>query len=157
MLLTLGSENAWAAPSYFRVEIIPVLENGAVGKLYACDNSSANSKYGNYLYNIGKDGLWTVCSDESTHWEQTIEHGAGGGVQFYARAQAGDKRTMFEGWYWDAACTQRLSSLASGSVTYTNSSYCIVSGNGRTLTSYPSAAAAEEGTKIVIYAKFVYL
>ncbi len=144
-----------AAPSYFRVEIIPVLENGAVGKLFACDNSSANSKYGNYLYNIGKDGLWTVCSDESTHWEQTIEHGAGGGVQFYARAQAGDKRTMFEGWYWDAACTERLKSSSSGSVTFTNSSNFTVSGNGRTLTSYPSAAAAEAGTKIVIYAKFV--
>ncbi len=144
-----------AAPSYFRVEIIPVLENGAVGKLYACDNSSANSKYYNNLYNIGKDGLWTVCSDESTHWEQTIEHGAGGGVQFCPRAQAGDKRTMFEGWYWDAACTERLKSSSSGSVTYTNSSNFTVSGNGRTLTSYPSAAAAEAGTKIVIYAKFV--
>ena len=157
VLLAIGwSTNAvMAAPSYFRVEIIPVLENGAVGKLYACDNSSANSKYGNYLYNIGKDGLWTVCSDESTHWEQTIEHGAGGGVQFYARAQAGDKRTMFEGWYWDAACTERLKSSSSGSVTYTNSSYFTVSGNGRTLTSYPSAAEAEAGTKIVIYAKFV--
>ena len=145
----------WAAPSYFRVEIIPVLENGAVGKLYACDNSSANSMYYNYLYNIGKDGLWTVCSDESTHWEQTIEHGAGGGVQFCARAQAGDKRTMFEGWYWDAACTERLKSSSSGSVTYTNSSNFTVTGNGRTLTSYPSAAEAEAGTKIVIYAKFV--
>lgn len=144
-----------AAPSYFRVEIIPVLENGAVGKLYACDNSSANSKYYNNLYNIGKDGLWTVCSDESTHWEQTIEHGAGGGVQFCPRAQAGDKRTMFEGWYWDAACTERLTSSSSGSVTFTNSSNFTVSGNGRTLTSYPSAAAAEAGTKIVIYAKFV--
>ncbi|MBQ6984620.1 MAG: InlB B-repeat-containing protein [Paludibacteraceae bacterium] len=144
-----------AAPSYFRVEIIPVLENGAVGKLYACDYSSANSNYYNYLYNIGKDGLWTVCSDESTHWEQTIEHGAGGGVQFCPRAQAGDKRTMFEGWYWDAACTERLKSSSSGSVTYTNSSNFTVSGNGRTLTSYPSAAAAEAGTKIVIYAKFV--
>ena len=144
-----------AAPSYFRVEIIPVLENGAVGKLYACDNSSANSKYYNNLYNIGKDGLWTVCSDESTHWEQTIEHGAGGGVQFCPRAQAGDKRTMFEGWYWDAACTERLKSSYSGSVTFTNSSNFTVSGNGRTLTSYPSAAAAEAGTKIVIYAKFV--
>ena len=157
VLLAIGwSTNAvWAAPSYFRVEIIPVLENGAVGKLYACDNSSANSNYGNYLYNIGKDGLWTVCSDESTHWEQTIEHGAGGGVQFYARAQAGDKRTMFEGWYWDPACTERLKSSFSGSVTFTNSSNFTVSGNGRTLTSYPSAAEAEAGTKIVIYAKFV--
>ena len=157
VLLAIGwSTNAvMAAPSYFRVEIIPVLENGAVGKLYACDYSSANSKYYNYLYNIGKDGLWTVCSDESTHWEQTIEHGAGGGVQFCARAQAGDKRTMFEGWYWDAACTERLKSSSSGSVTYTNSSNFTVSGNGRTLTSYPSAAEAEAGTKIVIYAKFV--
>lgn len=157
VLLAIGwSTNAvWAAPSYFRVEIIPVLENGAVGKLYACDNSSDNSKYYSYLYNIGKDGLWTVCSDESTHWEQTIEHGAGGGVQFCARAQAGDKRTMFEGWYWDAACTERLKSSSSGSVTFTNSSNFTVSGNGRTLTSYPSAAAAEAGTKIVIYAKFV--
>ena len=157
VLLAIGwsTSAVKAAPSYFRVEIIPVLENGAVGKLYACDNSSDNSKYGNYLYNIGKDGLWTVCSDESTHWEQTIEHGAGGGVQFYARAQAGDKRTMFEGWYWDAACTERLKSSSSGSVTFTNSSSFIVSGNGRTLTSYPSATEAEAGTKIVIYAKFV--
>ncbi len=141
-----------AAPSYFRVEIIPVLENGAVGKLFACDNSSANSKYNLYLYNIGKDGLWTVCSEESTHWEQTIEHGKGGGVQFYTMAQPGDKRTMFYGWYWDAACTQRLSSSANGTVPFTK---LTVSGNGRTLTSYPSAAAAEAGTKIVIYAKFV--
>lgn len=157
VLFAIGwSTNAvMAAPSYFRVEIIPVLENGAVGKLYACDNSSANSKYYNNLYNIGKDGLWTVCSDESTHWEQTIEHGAGGGVQFCPRAQAGDKRTMFEGWYWDAACTERLTSSSSGSVTFTNSSNFTVSGNGRTLTSYPSVAAAEAGTKIVIYAKFV--
>ena len=141
-----------AAPSYFRVEIIPVLENGAVGKLYACDNSSANSKYNLYLYNIGKDGLWTVCSEESTHWEQTIEHGTGGKPQFYMMAQPGDKRTMFYGWYWDAACTQRLSSSANGTVPFTK---LTVSGNGRTLTSYPSAAAAEAGTKIVIYAKFV--
>ena len=157
VLLAIGwsTSAVMAAPSYFHVEIIPVLENGAVGKLYACDNSSANNTYGNYLYNIGKDGLWTVCSDESTHWEQTIEHGAGGGVQFYARAQAGDKRTMFEGWYWDAACTERLKSSSSGSVTFTNSSNFTVSGNGRTLTSYPSAAEAEAGTKIVIYAKFV--
>ena len=154
VLLAIGwSTNAvWAAPSYFRVEIIPVLENGAVGKLYACDNSSANGKYNNYLYNIGKDGLWTVCSEESTHWENTIEHGKGGGVQFYMMAQPGDKRTMFYGWYWDAACTQRLSSSASGTVSFTK---LTVSGNGRTLTSYPSAAAAEAGTKIVIYAKFV--
>lgn len=123
--------------------------------MYACDYNTANSKYYNYLYNIGKDGLWTVCSDESTHWEQTIEHGAGGGVQFCPRAQAGDKRTMFEGWYWDAACTERLKSSSSGSVTYTNTYNFTVSGNGRTLTSYPSAAAAEAGTKIVIYAKFV--
>ncbi|MBQ3990479.1 MAG: hypothetical protein II630_06515, partial [Bacteroidales bacterium] len=154
VLLAIGwSTNAVkAAPSYFRVEIIPVLENGAVGKLYACDNSSANSKYNSYLYNIGKDGLWTVCSEESTHWENTIEHGKGGGVQFYMMAQPGDKRTMFYGWYWDAACTQRLSSSASGTVPFTK---LTVSGNGRTLTSYPSAAAAEAGTKIVIYAKFV--
>ena len=62
---------------------------------------------------------------------------------------------MFEGWYWDAACTERLKSSSSGSVTFTNSSNFTVSGNGRTLTSYPSAAAAEAGTKIVIYAKFV--
>ena len=141
-----------AAPSYFRVEIIPVLENGAVGKLYACDNSSANSKYNNYLYNIGKDGRWTVCSDESTHWVQTIEHGAGGGVGFYVFAQPNDKRTMFIGWYWDAACTQRLGSSATGTAAYTK---LTVTGNGKSLTSYPSAAAAESGTKIVIYAKFV--
>ncbi len=155
VLLAIGwSTNAvMAAPSYFRVEIIPVLENGAVGKLFACDNSSANSQYNYYLYNIGKDGLWTVCSDESTHWEQTIEHGAGGKPQFYMMAQPGDKRTMFYGWYWDAACTERLSSTASGTVPFTHS--FTVSGNGRTLTSYPSAAAAEAGTKIVIYAKFV--
>lgn len=154
VLLAIGwSTNAvMAAPSYFRVEIIPVLENGAVGKLYACDNSSANSKYNNYLYNIGKDGRWTVCSNEATHWEQTIEHGAGGGVGFYVFAQPNDKRTMFVGWYWDAACTQRLNSSATGTAAYTK---LTVTGNGKSLTSYPSAAAAEAGTKIVIYAKFV--
>ncbi|MBQ7698634.1 MAG: hypothetical protein IJT35_08680, partial [Paludibacteraceae bacterium] len=45
LLLAIGwcTSAVMAAPSYFRVEIIPVLENGAVGKLYACDNSSANS------------------------------------------------------------------------------------------------------------------
>ena len=49
VLLAIGwsTSAVKAAPSYFRVEIIPVLENGAVGKLFACDNSSANSKYGN--------------------------------------------------------------------------------------------------------------
>lgn len=44
LLLAIGwsTSAVMAAPSYFRVEIIPVLENGAVGKLYACDYSSAN-------------------------------------------------------------------------------------------------------------------
>ena len=129
-----------------------MLENGAVGKLYACDNSSANSKYNSYFFNISIDNRWTVCSDEATHWEQTIEHGAGGKPQFYVFAQPGNTRTIFYGWYWDAACTQRLSSSASGTNPFTK---LTVSGNGRTLTSYPSAAAAEAGTKIVIYAKFV--
>ena len=94
VLLAIGwsTSAVKAAPSYFRVEIIPVLENGAVGKLFACDNSSANSKYNSYLYNIGKDGLWTVCSEESTHWEQTIERGQGLGTRLLHSIVAEAKR-----------------------------------------------------------------
>lgn len=148
LLLAIGwsTSAVMAAPSYFCVEIIPVLENGANGLVFACDNASANSKYNNYYYNIGKEGLWT------THFDATIERLSGGKPNFYIMAQPGDQRTMFDGWYWDAACTERLESSASGINTFAK---VTISGNGRTLTSYPSAAAAEAGTKIIIYAKFV--
>ena len=58
MLLLVGS-TAWAE-RFYHVEMVPVLENGATGFVYATPNGSAYTKYYNYLYNNGKENKWTT-------------------------------------------------------------------------------------------------
>ena len=100
LLFAIGwSTSAVKADVYYHVEMVPVLENGATGLVYACPYASANSKYYNYLYNMGKEGKWT------THFEGTFSKSSGN-PDFYIMAYPGDdKRSIFAGYYCDEACT----------------------------------------------------
>lgn len=148
LLLALLTSVPVRADVYYHVELIPVLENGATGLVFSCPYASANTKYYNYLYNIGKENKW------STHFNGTFDR-TSGNPDFYIMAAPGnDHQSIFAGWYWDAECTEPIKA---GSNNYT---YCKnnVSGSswGRTLTSYASASIAEQPENVIkIYAKFV--
>ena len=52
VLALFASTMSVKAERFYHVELVPVLENGATGLVYATPNGSAYSKYYNYLYNI---------------------------------------------------------------------------------------------------------
>ena len=147
MLALMASTVTVMADTYCRVEIVPVEENGAVGKVYSCVVSSANNKYYYNPYNIGKDALW---GDE---FSATLTQ-SGETPNFYIMARPGDRRSMFAGWYWNQACTEPLKSdqeqnnFTRHNVTST--------GFNKSLSSYATAEEAEQTDHVIkIYAKFV--
>lgn len=147
LLAIVASITSVKADTYCRVEIVPVEENGAVGKVYSCVVSSANNKYYYNPYNIGKDALW---GDE---FSATLTQ-SGETPNFYIMARPGDRRSMFAGWYWNQACTEPLKSdqeqnnFTRHNVTST--------GFNKSLSSYATAEEAEQTDHVIkIYAKFV--
>ena len=147
LLAIVASITSVKADTYCRVEIVPVEENEAVGKVYSCVVSSANNKYYFNPYNVGKDGLWT---DE---FSATLVQ-SGTTPDFYIMAKPGDKRSMFAGWFWNQACTEPLKEdLDQNSYTKHNVKS---TGFGKTLSSYATTDEAEQTDNVIkIYAKFV--
>ena len=147
LLAIVASITSVKADTYCRVEIVPVEENEAVGKVYSCVVSSANNKYYYNPYNIGKDALWT---DE---FSATLTQ-SGETPNFYIMARPGDRRTMFAGWYWNQACTEPLKSdQEQNNFTRHNVQS---TGFNKTLSSYATTDEAELTDNVIkIYAQFV--
>lgn len=103
LLLAFGwSTSTMKADRYYRVNIIPVEENGAEGNVFAFPYQTSNlSKYQDPP-SVTKAGLWSDNFSEIIHQENDNN------PQFYLIAQGADMYSVFMGWYWDEACTQSL-------------------------------------------------
>ena len=101
MLAIMASMSAYA-DRYYRVNIIPVEENGAEGNVFAFPyQTNTLSKYQDPP-SVTKAGLWSDNFSGMIHQENNNT------PQFYLIAQGADIYSVFMGWYWDENCTQPL-------------------------------------------------